>query len=211
MSKRKVCGIGVNDAGYPIDKRYKCKVTGKNKVLWACPYYSKWSKMLYRCYDKKCLEKHPQYLRTSVCKEWLLFSNFRKWMLRQKWYVGGEALQLDKDILGGGTLYSPDTCCFVTERVNNFVKDLLNKQYGMLCGSTKVQMKTCIRYRSRVNNGYGNNIHLGYYDTTLEAHHKWYEHKVNLLLEMKESLDQLDTRLYRKILENIRERTYVSI
>ena len=132
-------------------------------------------------------------------------------MTEQRWYVDEEVLQLDKDILGDGTLYSPATCCFVTSKVNNFVKDLLNKPYGMLCGTTKVEMKTCTRYRSRVNNGNGNNIHLGYYDTALEAHHKWYEQKVNLLSEMRKGLDQLDSRLYRKILENIRGRVYVSI
>jgi hypothetical protein len=59
MSERKVCGIGINDADYPIDKRYKCKVTGKNNVLWVCPYYSKWSKMLYRCYNKNVWKSNP--------------------------------------------------------------------------------------------------------------------------------------------------------
>ena len=74
-----------------------------------------WRSMLSRCYSKKYQEKEPSYIDCSVCEEWLLFSNFKKWFDEN--YVDGYAL--DKDILiKGNKVYSPDTCCFVPFEIN---------------------------------------------------------------------------------------------
>ena len=74
-----------------------------------------WRSMLSRCYSKKYQEKEPSYIGCSVCEEWLLFSNLKKWFDEN--YVDGYAL--DKDILiKGNKVYSPDTCCFVPIEIN---------------------------------------------------------------------------------------------
>ena len=85
-----------------------------------------WRSMLLRCYSKKYQEKEPSYIDCSVCEEWLLFSNFKKWFDEN--YVDGYAL--DKDILiKGNKVYSPQTCCFVPIEINTlFVKN--NKSRG---------------------------------------------------------------------------------
>ena len=51
-------GVGINDAGYTIliTKRIG---NGKTKTIWACPYYSKWTGMLERCYSTNFKIKHP--------------------------------------------------------------------------------------------------------------------------------------------------------
>ncbi len=102
---RPVCGVGVNDADYEV------YLDGK-----PCPYYKRWADMLRRCYVAAKSEKLA-YKDCSVCTEWLTFSNFKSWMQTQDW-VGKE---LDKDLLGDGKLYSPDTCCFIEHSLNKFI------------------------------------------------------------------------------------------
>lgn len=108
-----VQGIGLNDAPY------KVQIT-VNNTNYTCPYYTKWSKMLGRCYSKAQNITKPSYKDCTVCEEWLTFSNFKSWMENQDW----EGKELDKDILEPfNTVYSPNTCIFVDKTINN----LLNK------------------------------------------------------------------------------------
>lgn len=79
--------------------------------------YIKWSTMFKRCYSENWLKKYPSYEGCFVCDEWFLFSNFKNWC--EKFNYSG--LQLDKDLLGDGKLYSPDTCCFLPQEINKFL------------------------------------------------------------------------------------------
>lgn len=103
MGKAKVCGIGVNDVDFTVRN---------------IPSYSCWVCMLKRCYSKLFQKAEPSYIGCSVCDEWLLFSNFKEWFDAN--YVDGYAL--DKDILvKGNRVYSPETCCFVPQRINSLL------------------------------------------------------------------------------------------
>ena len=100
--KRKgiVYGIGINDSDYPVLN---------------CPYYRKWKEMMRRCYSSNYHIQNPSYIPCSVCKEWHLFSNFKKWMISQDW----KGKELDKDLLFcDNKVYSPDTCIFIDKEVN---------------------------------------------------------------------------------------------
>ncbi len=79
--------------------------------------YLCWSDMFKRCYSENWLEKHSTYSEAEVCDGWLKFSNFLKW--HQANYV--EGWHLDKDLLGNGKLYSPETCCFIPAYINKFL------------------------------------------------------------------------------------------
>ena len=109
-----VAGVGMNDAEYPVVKFET--VGGKRKRVWVCPYYQVWMNMLNRIYSG-----HPSneaYKRNiSVCKQWLTFSIFKRWMESQDW----ADKQLDKD-LKLGREYSPANCVFVSEEVNMFCR-----------------------------------------------------------------------------------------
>jgi hypothetical protein len=106
--RKPIYGIGTNDADYMVDPR----IDGKRG---RCPIYRVWKSMLERCYSEKRQAKCPTYIGCTVCKEWLTFSNFRRWMVNQDW----QGKQLDKDILvKGNKIYSAETCCFVTQAVN---------------------------------------------------------------------------------------------
>lgn len=108
-----VCGIGLNDSKYPVLRR-----EGDKK--YTCPKYAIWTRMLARCYDPKTHGRQPSYIECSVCDEWLVFSNFCRWLDTQDW----ENRQLDKDLLQPfNKVYSPSLCCFLTHAVNTFLTD----------------------------------------------------------------------------------------
>ena len=85
----------------------------------------RWREMLRRCYSPNFLFQNPSYKGCSVCNEWLSFSNFKRWFDNN--YVDG--YQLDKDILvKGNKIYSPNTCCFVPQEINNlFTKTTIRR------------------------------------------------------------------------------------
>lgn len=79
--------------------------------------YATYKGMMYRCYDKN----NPAYKYyggrgVEVCDEWKnSYQSFLDWALLNGW---NEGLELDKDILGNGLLYSPKTCKWVTHTEN---------------------------------------------------------------------------------------------
>lgn len=121
---KKVCGVGINDYERCINSQKGVHITP----------YKYWHKMLQRCYDKKHLDNHPTYIECYVCKEWLFFSNFKRWFDDN--YVNGYAL--DKDILfKGNKVYSPDTCCFVPQEINSLIISQKMKRGELPIGVTK--------------------------------------------------------------------------
>jgi hypothetical protein len=82
------------------------------------PLYSTYNSMISRCYDINDISfKRYGGRGIMVCDEWRNeFTNFYNWAVKNGWQDG---LQLDKDIKGNGkNLYSPDTCRFVTRKIN---------------------------------------------------------------------------------------------
>lgn len=161
--------MGFNDADYQVTKT----VNGKKEI---CPYYSRWHNMLKRCYCQKTLKKRPSYNGCYVCVEWLTFSNFKSWMEKQDW----QGKHLDKDILiQGNKCYSPKTCLFVTNEVNNIMKVKLS---GILCSGVSF-CNTSKKYKA-----YGSSkdktIGLGSYDSYDEASHAYRVYKKNSIIEL---------------------------
>lgn len=109
--RRPIAGVGINDAKYITTPR----IRGKQIV---CPYYRVWAHMIARCYSKTIHDKYPTYRDCSVCDDWLIFSNFKAWMMEQDWQ--GKAL--DKDILKrGNRIYSSENCIFVVAELNGLI------------------------------------------------------------------------------------------
>jgi len=90
-------------------------------------------------------------------------------MVGQSW-VG---LQLDKDIIGNGKLYSPDTCVFVSPQVNSFIK---SSGYRGIClrGVTRLPGG---RFRADGVNESGDRVYLGVFATNEDAHLAWAKDK----------------------------------
>lgn len=168
--KNKVYGVGINDADYKI---IKIEYLGKSqKVLWRCPYYSRWRDMIKRCYSELEQKKYPSYKGCTVCEEWLLFSNFRGWMSSQDW----DGKELDKDVLTeGNKIYSPETCIFVEKEVNLFLRSSPasrgNYPLGVHLDSDSGKFVAQCRQVK------GKRKYLGLFGTPEEAHSAWMREK----------------------------------
>lgn len=170
-----IYGVCTNDSTYHVYE--KRDASNSNKITWRCPFYRKWLSMLSRVYGETYLVKYPSYKDVKVCDEWLVFSNFKAWMEKQDW----EGKHLDKDLLGDGKLYSPETCCFLPPKINVFLADSVYKKRDLPTGVYlyKGRRKYQVRCRDRDKKKW---VNLGYYADPQEAHGVWkaYKHKTAL-------------------------------
>ena len=82
--------------------------------------YETWKGMFRRCYSEKYHNREDTYKDCEVCEEWFLFSNFKKWYDDNYYQIDDCIMNLDKDILHkGNKIYSPNTCVFVNQIINN--------------------------------------------------------------------------------------------
>ena len=76
--------------------------------------YYRWLDVIQRCYNQNSNSyKNYGAKGVIVCEEWKLFSNFKRWFDEN--YI--EGYEIDKD-LGGGKIYSPETCRFISKKEN---------------------------------------------------------------------------------------------
>lgn len=171
--RSKVQHIGINDSDEIVGKR----INGKMKQ---CPIYVTWCNMLKRCYSSLTQEKQPSYKGCSVCDEWLVFSNFKKWMEEQDW----EGKFLDKDLLfPGNKIYSPETCILVSRGVNNFLTSRSRDRGSFPLGvSWHSPSKKFCAYVS--NPFLSKQEHLGLFNTAEEAHAAWLSRKKEIAKEL---------------------------
>ena len=184
-----VRGVGVNDADYNVVEIETDE--GKQKIVWQCPYYRKWMAMLGRCYSENVQSRQPTYKGCSVCDEWLIFSNFKKWMEQQDW----KEKHLDKDLLmEGNKVYCPEHCIFVDGAINNFVIDRGSSRGEYMIGVSWVNHAS--KFVSKCNNPLtGKQEHLGYFTDELQAHLAWKARKHELACQLAESEYCVDPRL----------------
>jgi hypothetical protein len=154
--KRLVHGVGVNDS----ENQVRVIIDGK---IVLCQFYHRWTTMLKRCYSAKSLATAPRYVDCTVCNEWLTFSKFKAWMIKQDW----EGNQLDKDILiQGNKIYRPEACLFVTPQINSLLGDskAIRGKYSIGVGLIKESGK----YRAQVKVN-GKQTAIGNFNTPEEA------------------------------------------
>lgn len=122
--------------------------------------YISWANMFKRCYS----ELEEAYKNTRVCDDWHNFQVFAEWF--DKNYIEGFAL--DKDILvKGNKIYSPETCCFVPQEVNNlFVKSKREDGESVL---GVYHIKKTNKFRANIGIGKRHSKHIGNFSTSEEA------------------------------------------
>ena len=95
--------------------------------------------------------------------EWILFSSFKSWMMKQEWHNK----HLDKDLLvQGNKIYSEKTCLFVSPEINSLLSNS-----GALRGACQQGVhfhKRDRNYRARISID-GKKVHLGLFGTEIEA------------------------------------------
>jgi len=170
-----VYGFGINDVDYVVKKWEEAGyINGKRKqkLVWMCPYYSKWHSMLGRCYSGKHRARQLTYKGCTVHSDWFYLSQFIKWVDEQpnrEWM----SCNLDKDFLvKGNKIYSPDTCVFISGLANTFIIDSGGSRgdYSLGVSWHKVAGKFQVHCRDPFK---VDNMYLGLFDSELEAHLAW--------------------------------------
>lgn len=130
----------------------------------------------------------------------LTFSNFKAWMETQDW----KDKQLDKDLLvKNNKIYSPETCMFVSAKLNNFLHDNNHKR-GLYPIGVILDFD-CTKYRATMSFK-GKTKLLGYFNTALEAHEAWKIGKMSAAIDLKrEQSDMMSIQIldsFIKVLED---------
>ena len=160
-----VCGVGIDDLGQSdLD------------------LFTTWRGMLFRCYDNKY---NKSYKNCEVCEEWKTLSSFASW-----YYIHHiDGWQLDKDILGDGKLYSPQTCCFVPSELNMCIVGRDAK------GATFVKGKWQVSFSQK---------YIGRFDTKEEAVLAYKKRKgEHILCLLEKYRGQLEDNVYYKLNEHV--------
>lgn len=193
-----IYGVAVNDLPHhktqEVEYYKDCSGKTKRRVLWQCPYYTKWFNMLTRCHNRGELEKHPTYEKASICEEWLIFSNFKEWMESQDW----NGKNLDKDILfPGNTLYCPEKCVFIDHAVNKFVLEKSKKRDLPIGVSFRKDRQ---KYISSISCGErAKTRQLGAFNNPHQAHLAWARQK--LIFAKGIASNQNDARIGKALIE----------
>lgn len=168
---------------------------GKRKIK---RFYTVWSNMLLRCYNKSVKDKYRTYCNTTVCDDWLTLSIFKRWFDDN--YIDG--WHLDKDLLNEkARCYSPENCRFVPRSLNNLFTNRGNDRGPYLLGVS--YSKEHKKFRSSLNFGNGNQCHIGYFETEKKAHKKYIQKKVEFVLFSLEEYRK--TKVCRQLLDAIKK------
>ena len=188
-------GWGVNDVDYDVTRSEV--VNGKSKIVWICPYYRKWVKILQRCFCSKYREIRPTYKGCTVTEDWKYLSNFIKWVDSQpnKDWMNCDT---DKDFLTvGNKHYSSNTVVFLSNKVNSFILDCGRSRGICMIGVSYYPNRKKNLYKASCSNPLGGSDYIGYYPTELEAHKAWQakKHEYACLLADLQSDERIASRL----------------
>ena len=174
------------------------KVNGKHTKE-----YKRWKGMLQRCYGESCHKLQPTYKDCSVSENFKFFSYFKEWSNKQ---IGANALDdkgnpfaLDKDILiKGNKQYGEDVCVFIPRELNNLVTNCSKSRGDSVIGVC--YSKAHKKYLSKVRK-YGKLIHLGHFDTEIEAFIVYKEAKESFVKEQANKWKgKIDERAYNALM-----------
>lgn len=184
----------VHNVGYVGEGQYS--VRENNKITKP---YAVWQGMITRCYDSNWQQKKARtYVDCEVCEEWHNYQVFAEWYEQNYYEIPEQTMALDKDILvKGNKIYSPDTCVFVPQNINN----LFTK-----CDSARGDYPIGVRRRNRkytsscsINN---DRIHLGTYDDPMDAFQAYKEFKENYIKTVADQYaDLIPQALYNAMYE----------
>jgi len=191
---KRLYGIGYIGEGVYLPTREKTQTK----------QYQKWERMLRRCYSNST--EYFSYIGCTVCDEWHNFQNFGEWFDKNYYEIPGEKMQLDKDILfKGNKIYSPDTCVFVPQRINNIfeIKKASRGNYPIGVHFSKPNKKYAAQCHSNKSETF-----LGYYNSPEEAFSVYKTEKENYIKEVADEYKgKIPQRLYKAMYNYVVEIT----
>lgn len=165
-------------------------------------YYKIWDKMLRRNYDEKTVNRRISYTKSKMCEEWKNFQNFAEWCNEN--YI--EGWTLDKDLLSKSEkIYSPETCCFLPNDLNNVFSIRTTKNKKLPVGVCKYKNKYRVAFSK-----YGYPAYFGDYNNIDEALNIYLKYKKEYIVELANKYkESLKSCIYEKLLKfEVRETYY---
>lgn len=157
--------------------------------------YNVWRSMLQRCYDPYYINQFPTYKDCIVIEGWHNFQNFAKWFYDNYYEISNEKMCLDKDILyKGNKIYSPNTCCFVPNKINMLFVTNKNKRGNLPVGVS--QKCKAGGYQCTCSTINGNIIYLSTFKNIRSA---WLMYKMNKELIIQSVADEYKDLIPKKL------------
>ena len=154
--------------------------------------------MLKRCYSHYDYNQ-ASYEGCTVTSEWLLYSTFKQWFDEN--YVEGYAL--DKDIIKkNNLLYSPKTCCFVPQEINNLFIKRKRDRGALPIGIVLIPRNRYKKYQVQVKGRIP--YCVGYFYTIKEAFQAYKREKEKIIKERATKYFQegkITHRVYQALME----------
>jgi hypothetical protein len=156
--------------------------------------YRMWSAILERCYSPKSHIRKPTYKNSTVCNEWLDFSEFKKWFDQN--YVAG--FQIDADLFRDGSrVYSPSTCCMIPAKINMALQKMHSHNTsgyaGVQYSKNKKKWVALIKINGLVKR-------LGTFDNAIDASNAYNDAHCNRLCDMAEAhKHEISDRVYNRL------------
>ena len=183
-----VFGVGV------VGIKYPSRVNGRKTKE-----YVLWCHMFERCYSDAYKKKYPTYEVCKVSDNFKSYEYFYEWCHKQVGF--NKEWHLDKDLLiKGNKVYSESTCVFLPVEINS----LLTKREA-LRGEHLIGVSWCKKanaFKASVNKNKGNQEHLGYFKTELEAFKAYKTAKEAFIKEQAEKWkSHIDERAYNALMK----------
>lgn len=151
-----------------------------------------------RCYSEKDRHIYPTYKGVEILEEWKCFENFAQWF--EENYTEGFAL--DKDLICKDCkIYSPETCSFVPQEINNLLVEG-GKKRELPRGIRKINK----RYQVRLGTCEGTK-YLGCFDTIEEANCAYITGRNNYIDQQAE---KWKSKLHPTVYQNLINRRYAN-
>ena len=183
-----VYGVGVTGTKYPV------KING---II--TKEYTLWRSMLTRCYSDTYKKKQPTYEGCEVGDNFKSYEYFYEWCNKQIGF-SNQDWHLDKDLLiKGNKVYSEDTCVFLPVEINSL---LVKRESSRGKHPIGVHWsKTKKAFKAQVCKNKGNQEHLGYFKTELEAFNAYKQAKESFIKEQANKFkSQIDPRAYEALI-----------
>jgi len=157
-----------------------------------------WLAMIYRCYSTTD-RLYRLYGDCEVCENWKYYDKFEEWYKKQVGY--GLGYDIDKDLLGNGKYYSPETCCLLPHKLNSMIVSRESNDRELPTGVNKRGN----RYYARACTGGDGrkSISLGAFDTPEEASNAYKAFRKKRIAETAQvyyDKGELDERAYNALI-----------
>ena len=157
-----------------------------------------WSAMIYRCYSTTD-RLYRLYGDCEVCENWKYYDKFEEWYKKQ---VGCNlGYETDKDLLGNGKLYSPETCCLLPRELNRMISDRKTKNRELPTGVKRSGKR--FYAQAVIGTAEKKYIYLGNFDTQKEASDAYKAFRKKRIAETAQfyyDKGELDERAYNALI-----------